>query len=238
MPWLSLHGLGKNHQFRSLRFPRKLQLVVRVGQPTDFLELDVGLEMQRFGRRSPRFRDGLFELGRGERVAEAIQNEVHHRIVDADVLELATEQRLFELLVRHDPDGLGEAAAGVDLDPVVGIDDAGAEDDGGDVPLAGRPQTHDEPHRAGGNVALVVMRDDRRIEERRGFERILRGQVGSDQHAAIARAVVRLAGDFQGRHSSSRRARRRCCRGGCGTSGTPRPASGRPVRRSGRARGR
>ena len=48
-------------------------------------------------------------------------------------------------------------------------------------------------------IALVVMRNNRRIEERRGFERILRGQVGSDQHAAISRAVVRLAGDFQDR---------------------------------------
>ena len=109
------------------------------------------------------------------------------------------EQRLFELLVRHEPDRLGEAAAGVDLDLVVGVDDAGAKDDGGDVPLARRPQAHDDPHRAGGNVALVVMRNDRRIEECRGFERIFRGQVGPDQHLAIARAVVWLAGDFQAR---------------------------------------
>ncbi len=157
------------------------------------------IELKLLRRRSPRFRDGLFELDQSERVAEAIQNEVRHRIVDADVFELAAEQRLFILLVPHDPDGLGEAAAGVDLDVVVGIDDAGAEDDGGDVPLAGRPQAHDDPHRTGGNVALVEMRDDRGVEEGRGFDGILGGQVGPNQHAAIARAVVRLADNFQGR---------------------------------------
>jgi len=193
-------GLRKNHQLRSLRFPRELQLVIRVGQPTNLLERII--EVKRFGHRSPHFRDGLLELRQVEKVAEAIQNEVRHRMVDVDVLKLSAEQRFFILLIRHGPDGLGEAAARVDLDLVVGIDDAGTKDNGGDVPLARRPQTHDDPDRTGGNVALVVMGNDRRIEQRRGFDRILRGQVGSDQHPAIARAVVRLvrlAGDFQGR---------------------------------------
>ncbi len=152
----------------------------------------------RAGRRRPPFRDGMFELGQGEEVAQAIQNKVRHLLVDADVQERAAEQGLVELLVRHDPHGLGEAAARVDLDLVVGIDDARAEDDGGYVPLARRPQAHDDPHGPGGDVALVEVRHDRGIEEGRRFDGILRGQVGPDQHAAVARAVVGLAGDFQG----------------------------------------
>ncbi len=57
-------GLGKNHQLGGLRFPRQLQLVVRVGQPADVLERF--LEGMHLGRRSPRFGDGPFELGHGE----------------------------------------------------------------------------------------------------------------------------------------------------------------------------
>ena len=50
-----------------------------------------------------------------------------------------------------------------------------------------------------GMLRLVVMRNNRRIEECRGFERVFRGQVGPDQHLAVVRAVIGLAGDFQGR---------------------------------------
>ena len=112
--------------------------------------------------------------------------------MDADVFELAAKQGLVVLLVGHDADRPGEPPAGVDLDLVIGSDDAGAEDDRRHVPLARRPQAHDEPHRAGGKVALVVMRDDRRVEERRRLDRILGGQVGPDQQAAIVREVVRV----------------------------------------------
>jgi len=50
---------------------------------------------------------------------------------------------------------------------LIGSDYAGAEDDRRHVPLARRSEAHDEPHRAGGSVPLVVMRDDRRVEQRR-----------------------------------------------------------------------
>ena len=50
-----------------------------------------------------------------------------------------------------------------------------------------------------GQVALVVMRDDRRVEERRRLDRILGGQVGPDQQAAIVREVVRHADHRHGR---------------------------------------
>ena len=190
-------GLGKNDHLRRLRFPRKLQLIVRVGQPTDVLERCLKLKL--LGCRVPRLGDGMFELGQGERVGEAVQHEIHRPVGDADVFELAAKQGLVVLLVGHDADGPGEASAGVDLDLVIGRDDAGAEDDRRHVPLARGPQTHDEPHRAGGKVALVVMRDDRRVEERRRLDRILGGQVGPDQQAAIVREVVREADHRHGR---------------------------------------
>ena len=44
-------GLGKNDHLRGLRFPRKLQLIVRVGQPADVLERF--LERKLLGGRSP-----------------------------------------------------------------------------------------------------------------------------------------------------------------------------------------
>ena len=50
-----------------------------------------------------------------------------------------------------------------------------------------------------GRLPLVVMRDDRRVEQRRRLDRILRGQVGSDQQAAIVREVVRHADHRHGR---------------------------------------
>ena len=82
---------------------------------------------------------------------------------------------------------------------MIGVDDAGTEHDGRHVPLTRRPETHDEPHRTGGKVPLVVMRDDRRVEQRRGLDRILRGQVGSDEQAAIVRKVVRHSEHGHGR---------------------------------------
>ena len=135
----------------------------------------------------------MFEFGRGKRVGQPIEHEIHGRLADADVFELAAKQRLVVLLVGHDADGPGEACARVDLDLVIGRNDARAENDRRHVPLARRPETHDEPHRAGRKVALAVMRDDRRIEQRRRLDRILGRQVGSEQQAAIVRKIVREA---------------------------------------------
>ena len=87
--------------------------------------------------------------------------------------------------------GCAMPAQRVDLDLVVGSDDAGAEDDRRNMPLARGAETHDEPHRAGGKFVLIVMGDDRRVEQRGRLDRVLRRQVGSDQQAAIAREVVR-----------------------------------------------
>ncbi len=190
-------GLGKNDHLRRLRFPRKLQLVVRLGQPADVLERRLKLTL--LGGRIPRLGDGMFELLRSERVAQPVQHEVGSPVVDADVLELAPKQGLVVLLVGNDVDGPGEPSARVDVDLVIGGDDAGAEDDRRHVPLAGGPETHDEPHRAGGKVALAVMRDDRRVEQRRRLDRILGGQVGPDQQPAILREVVRAADHRHGR---------------------------------------
>ena len=97
--------------------------------------------------------------------ASRSSTRVDRALGHADVVELPPEQRLLVLLVGHDADGPGETSARVDLDLVIGRDDAGAEDDRRHVPLARRAETHDEPHRAVGKIPLVVMRDDRRIEQ-------------------------------------------------------------------------
>ena len=103
-------GLGKNDHLGRLRFPRKFQLIVRLGQPTDVLERR--FEPKLLGCRFPRLGDGMFELGRGERVGQPVQHESHRLLVDTDVFELAAKQRLVVLLVGHDADGPGEASAG------------------------------------------------------------------------------------------------------------------------------
>ena len=53
-----------------------------------------------------------------------------------------------------------------DLDLVIGVDDPGAENDRRHVALARCPETHNEPYCAGGKVSLIIMSDDRRIEQR------------------------------------------------------------------------
>ena len=151
-------GLGKDDHLRRRRVARQLQLVVGVGQPTDVLQRC--LQRQLLGRRVPRLDDGMFELRQGERVGQPVEHELHRPLGHADVVELAAEQGLLVLLVGNDADGPGEASVGLDLDLVVGRDHAGAEDDRRHVPLARGPQTHNEPHRAGGQIALVVVRHD------------------------------------------------------------------------------
>ncbi len=223
-------GLGKNDDLGRLRFPRKLQLIVRLGEPTDVLQRCFQLEL--VGRRVPRLGDGMFELRRGERVGQPVQHQRHRLLADADVLELAAKQGLVVLRVGNNADGPGEASAGIDLDLMIGGDYAAAKDDRRHVPLARRTETHNEPHGAGGKIALVVMRDDRRVEQGRRLDRILGSQVGPDQQAAILRKVVRQADHRHGRVVILFEPGRGC-RGGRGTSETPRAAADRPARRSG-----
>ncbi len=186
---LFVAGVREDHYFRRIGFPRQFQLVVRVGQPADVLQRC--LKLKSVGCRFPRLGDGMFELGQGERVGQPIEHESNRPLGHADVVELPPEQGLLVLFVGQNADRPGEASARVDLDPVIGSDDAGAEDDRRHVPLARRSQTHNEPHRTVRNVPLVVMRHDGRVEQRRRFDRILGGQVGSDQQAAILREIVR-----------------------------------------------
>ena len=68
-----------------------------------------------------------------------------------------------------------------DLDPLVAVDDPGPECDRRNVSFAGGAQAEDKTQRAGREIRLVRVRNDGRIEQRRGLQRILGQEIGSDQ---------------------------------------------------------
>ena len=116
-------ALRKNDHLRGVGFTWQIQLIIRLGQPTNVLQRR--LQLQSLGRRFPRFGDGMFELGQGEGVGEPVEHKSYRPLGHADIVELPPEQGLFVLFVGHNADRPGEASAGVDLNLVIGGDDAG-----------------------------------------------------------------------------------------------------------------
>src|ERR1039457_4893631 len=69
------------------------------------------------------------------------------------------------------------------------------------VPLPGGTQAEDEPQSACRETRLIRMRNDRRIEQRRGFQRIFGQKIGTNQmpplDGEILIALERLADLFK-----------------------------------------
>ena len=67
------------------------------------------------------------------------------------------------------------------LDPLIGMDDAGSESDGGNVAFPGGAQAENEPQGAGREAGLVGVRNDRWIEQGSGFQGVFGEEIGADQ---------------------------------------------------------
>ena len=101
--------------------------------------------------------------------------------VNPSFRELSREQRLLVHGVRNLL-RLGEkAGGGQDLDPLIGMDDAGAKRDGRNVSFAGGAQAQNEAQRAGRQFRLIGVRNDGGIEQGRRFQRVFGQEIGSDQ---------------------------------------------------------
>ena len=108
----------------------------------------------------------LFER---ERLPESVHDPARKLAGQSQFGEFPPEQRLFIEGV-GDLARLGEeAGGGQHLDAPIGVDDAGSENNGGNVSFPSGAQAENEPHRAGRQIGLVRVRDDRWIEQSGGF---------------------------------------------------------------------
>src|SRR5690349_8302418 len=79
---------------------------------------------------------------------------------------------------RNGPSRRSEPYAGLlQRDLALGVDDAGTKLNGGHVPFADSTQAQDEPARAGSDAALLGRGHQRRVGERRRFDRKLARKV-------------------------------------------------------------
>lgn len=69
--------------------------------------------------------------------------------------------------------------------PAVRMNRPGAEFDRRNVTLAGGAQAYDEAQPAGGSIALIRMRHDRRIKNRGGLQGVFAGKQGAAQQLPI-----------------------------------------------------
>jgi hypothetical protein len=61
------------------------------------------------------------------------------------------------------------------------MDNTGSKRDGGNVPFAGSAQAENEPQRSSFEARLIGMGDHGGIEQRGGFQRVFRQEIGADQ---------------------------------------------------------
>ena len=77
-----------------------------------------------------------------------------------------------------------KAVDGIEAHRAVGRGDAGAEGDGRDVAFAGGAEAEDDAQLAGTEAGLVGRRNDAGVEEGAGLERILVGEIRTDEKFA------------------------------------------------------
>ena len=137
--------------------------------------------------------DGVLQVAHREARVEERQDGLGNWVVRLHLDELQDVALLVVERVVHRSRGEREACRRVDGDAMLGVDRAGAELDRRDVPLAASAQAHDEADRAARHAVLVRVRDHRRVEERDRFERILVGEVGAEEQAALLARLGVLA---------------------------------------------
>ena len=125
------------------------------------------------------------QLGRGEAGRQDAPEKARVLVLMAKLGEFLLEKFA---IVRNGPGtaGVEEPAGRVEADLGLAADRAGPELDARQVAFADRPQAHDEPDFSGSTARLVGMRDDRRIEQGRGLERVLLSEIRSDQLPSCA----------------------------------------------------
>ena len=68
---------------------------------------------------------------------------------------------------------------------MIGMDDSGSKRDGRNMPFASGAQAEHESQRASRQARLIGVRNDRRIEQRRGFQRVFGQEIGADQQPPL-----------------------------------------------------
>ena len=103
----------------------------------------------------------------GEILVQLIQHAPAKIILHPGLLQFAGEQCFFVRGIGHAIRLAHKRHRRRERDAMLRTDDAHAEGDGGNMPLARGPQTQNETQRALGQAGLVRMRHDGRIEQRR-----------------------------------------------------------------------
>ncbi len=134
--------------------------------------------------------DRVLELVERELVAERGQDLAGERAFDAELDQLAVEQRLVEKRVGDHLGGRDEPRRLVHADATLCVDRPAPERDRRDVSLAGGAEAQHEPSRALGQARLVRVPDHRRVEQGRRFQRIFLSEIGADQHSPVLAQVL------------------------------------------------
>lgn len=111
-------------------------------------------------------------------------------VVKTHLAQLERDAGFVERRVRDDLRRGHMARHRIKRDLQVPVDHAAAEFDRRNVPLAGRAQAHDETLRAVREPALIRMRDDRRVEQRRAFQGVFAGEIRADQELTRSRQLA------------------------------------------------
>ncbi len=176
---------GNKYTLRQLLLRLELDLVVGPGQHPNSL-CGVLILMRHSIRQTELF--GLetgAKLSQRERFPERVHDLARVFAVQSQFLEFPGEQPLLIDGIRG-LTGLGEEAGRREnLDPLIGMDNAGSKRDGGDVPFSSGAQAENEPQRSSLQARLIGVRDDGGIEQRRGFQRVFRQKVGADQEPSL-----------------------------------------------------
>ena len=192
---VALGGRGREEDaLGELLFGLELDFVVGPGQHPDPLR-GVLILLRHSVRQAE-----LFGLQAGAKFfeRERLPEFVHH-----PAREFARQSQFCEFSSRTAPfriRGFGICRGSVrkpagreDLDPLIGMDDAGSERDGRNVPFPGGAQAENEAQRAGRQAGLIGVRNDRGIEQGRGFQRVFGQEVGADQQPPVLRTIPRSA---------------------------------------------
>ena len=128
--------------------------------------------------------EAAIELDRRELLAQGVE----HPAGGLDVVTDASRHAAERVGVEHggrDRARAGLGAGGLHGDVAVLVDRRGPEADGGAVALADPAGAHDEAETAGLDAGLGGSRDERRVAERGGFDAVLVGERGAEEHPTL-----------------------------------------------------
>jgi hypothetical protein len=127
------------------------------------------------------------ELGVREMVRQRLEYAIGELVPRAELTELGFEEALVVTARLRAVSAHEVRTRRLELELASSGDHARTELDRRQVSFADRTQAHHEASFAGAETALVGCEHDRRIEQRRGFHRVLAREIRADQQAALAR---------------------------------------------------